>query len=276
MNKTRSEEDNYMNFYPNFKSNINIDSVLNILETYRQDSLSNIRFYSYSIAHDCYQNNKSNSVQVINFILKGVVDSIYIVCKTCTSYLDEMPSNRYSKKNTEQILNMMDSVTDGLDDMVYILGRLKHDKVEEKLTKLFLAGRFKENKYAVAFYLAMSRLGDKESTDFILEKLRERKKINDSFIYLLAKRLVYTLNKSIYDYLVEIIYSDEKNCKPSNAEMDTKINCAYRILEYISPHIKNFPLKVNHSGDIITNDYIEALDIAREWLANNQDFEIIK
>ena len=52
--------------------------------------------------------------------------------------------------------------------------------------------------------------------------------------------------------------------------------CGYRIMEYLAPVIKDFPLKTDASGDVITKDYEHALMQVREWLKNKGEHYVIE
>jgi hypothetical protein len=77
------------------------------------------------------------------------------------------------------------------------------------------------------------------------------------------------------EYLVTVLNSDEKLCSSSNPGSDVSILCGYRVMEYLAPVVKGYPLKQLPSGDIDTNDYHKALLSARSWFAKKK-YEILK
>jgi hypothetical protein len=121
-----------------------------------------------------------------------------------------------------------------------------------------------------AMRLALSRMGEPDMTEYCLNRLKKAK-INDDVVYEFIPDLIYTRQKPIFDHLLTLIESDEKNCTTSNPDSDEKIICAYRIIEQIAPYIENFPAKVDVSGELITNDYAKLLVEVRTWITQNRE-----
>jgi len=76
--------------------------------------------------------------------------------------------------------------------------------------------------------------------------------------------------------LIQTLNNDAKNCMSADAEHETKIPCAYRVMEMLAPVIEGYPLTVDESGDIVTNDYEDALKKVREWFVAHPDYKIDK
>jgi hypothetical protein len=121
--------------------------------------------------------------------------------------------------------------------------------------------------------LAMARLGDDEAINQVMEKARKIK-VNDAAIQQLFPDLVYTRQKIVLDYLVEVIQSDEANCESADNDNPTSILCGYRVMEQLAPAIKNYPLSLDASGDVKTWDYKKSLDQVRQWFAANKNYPI--
>ena len=121
-----------------------------------------------------------------------------------------------------------------------------------------------------AMRLALARMGEPDMTDYCLARLK-KVKVNDDVVYEFIPDLIYTRQKPIFDHLLTLIESDEKNCSSSNPDSDEKIICAYRIIEQIAPYIENFPAKVDVSGELQTNDYAKLLVEVRTWITQNRE-----
>lgn len=121
-----------------------------------------------------------------------------------------------------------------------------------------------------AMRLALARMGEQDMTDYCLARLK-KVKINDDVVYEFIPDLIYTRQKPIFDHLLTLIESDEKNCSSSNPDSDEKIICAYRIIEQIAPYIENFPAKVDVSGELQTNDYAKLLVEVRTWISQYRE-----
>jgi hypothetical protein len=122
--------------------------------------------------------------------------------------------------------------------------------------------------------LTLARLGDSEALATVLDRIK-RYPINDDLVYEGLPDLVYTRQKAALDYLVSIVQSDEKNCLSANPEAEEDMHCGYRVLELLAPVIRNFPLTVDESGDLVTKNYPEALLQARQWLNQHPNYQII-
>ena len=118
-------------------------------------------------------------------------------------------------------------------------------------------------------HLALAALGDKTSTDYVIEKAKKTP-IDDNWILSLAPDLAFTRSKPIYDLLFNIVLSNEKNCTSPNPDDNSKIPCAFSVLGNIASFIKSFPVQIDETGDIL-GDYQKALKTSREWITKNRN-----
>ena len=121
--------------------------------------------------------------------------------------------------------------------------------------------------------LALARMGDNYALEDVLKRIRKLP-VNDDVVYQVFPDLVYTRQRATFDVLLQALNSDETNCESANAEVERKIPCAYRVMEMLAPAIQSYPLKVDESGDIDTNDYTEALKTVRDWFRANGNYII--
>lgn len=89
-------------------------------------------------------------------------------------------------------------------------------------------------------------------------------------MYTVVPLLVYTRDRKIFDYLWELVVTQNLNCHPADAETGGRIDCAYRIVEYLGAAIDNFPVKIDEDHNLVTNDYAGALAEIRRWYAANR------
>ncbi len=126
-----------------------------------------------------------------------------------------------------------------------------------------------------AAQLALCRLGDVASLEKVLRRVKQLP-VQDDVVYDVFPDLIYTRQREAINYLIEALYTDEKNCESSDAEKSQKQTCAYRLLELVAPVLRDFPLSVDASGDLAINDYEAGLMLAREWFKKrNGRYEII-
>jgi hypothetical protein len=126
-----------------------------------------------------------------------------------------------------------------------------------------------------AMRIAMARMGEADMIDYCLQKIKNTK-FDDNLLYELVPDMIYTRQKPMFDYLLQVIESDDKNCGSANPDSDVKIVCGFSIIEMIAPYIENFPVKVRASGDIDARDYEKALLDVRNWIKQNRDTYGIK
>lgn len=122
---------------------------------------------------------------------------------------------------------------------------------------------------------ALVRCGDEAQLRKMMQKVRTIP-VNDDFADQLVPLLVYTRQKAVTDYLLELIQKDEKGCTPADSETPGAINCAYRIMEYLSPVIRDFPLKLDVSGDLAVKNYPEALALVRGWILEQKKTYVLE
>jgi hypothetical protein len=99
--------------------------------------------------------------------------------------------------------------------------------------------------------------------------------MNDLVVHSLVPDIVYLNQREAIDYLLIKILDEEKLCSSPNPEVELSINCAYRLMEAVAPVIVDFPIELDASGDLLVDDYDEALSQVREWIqANYQSYQI--
>ena len=119
------------------------------------------------------------------------------------------------------------------------------------------------------FRLALIRAGDVRFESKLFKSAKEQV-VNDRFVYTLINDLTYTRSKMIFDYLLELILSDEKRCTSANNDDPEPMICAYRLIENVAPYINDFPAKVNAYKELETTDYAKLLIEVRTWINKNK------
>lgn len=125
-----------------------------------------------------------------------------------------------------------------------------------------------------AINLAKVRAGNEERTANLLKNVA-RIPLNDDFVYTVTPMLIYTRQRAVLDYLLELVMISNSNCTPGDAETSGRIDCGYRLIEYLAVAIAEFPVAVDEDGDLLDNDYAAALIKVREWIALNKPYYTI-
>jgi len=125
-----------------------------------------------------------------------------------------------------------------------------------------------------AALLSNARIGKAYAVEEILQRVRKLP-VNDEVVYKIFPDLLYTRQPECIAYVVDAMKSDARNCSSPNADNDTPMPCAYRIMEQLSGVIEGFPVHVDQYGDVVSGDYPTALKEARTWLRENPAYKIV-
>lgn len=265
------------NIFHKIPSNLNQDKfqILKRLEPYQNDSISNIRKYSYLIANNLTAGDEDLLLKqnVVNFLLNGYLDSNSGICGIVSDLLKSYPKNAFNNNAHQKIKELLYMSPSYYHELIKLAGYINPDSTSEILHELLLLGKLKNNEPYWATQLALARIGEQAAIEFCMNQI-ELMEVNDDLIYDFVPDLIYTHQRKAIDFLIQLLQSNEKNCESSNAESTEMIICGYRIMEYLAPIVINFPLKINDTGDIDTNDYQEALQECRGWFFQNPNYNI--
>ena len=124
--------------------------------------------------------------------------------------------------------------------------------------------------------LAMVRAGNEFRRNQLVGKINTLD-YNDEFTYDIVPLLIYTHDREVYDYLIELTLQPNNNCEPPDPHVTGNIDCGYRMMEYLAPVLKDYPFQVGPSGDLEVENYRKALIETREWLRRHRsDYEIVE
>jgi hypothetical protein len=161
-----------------------------------------------------------------------------------------------------------------LDNILMLAGYINLTNCMQDIKNIFSTPKQPDNvKWAA--HLALARMGDSIETAYCIRVI-QLKQMNNAIVYNLVPGLIYTRQKAAFEYLVTILNSDEKNCNSSNPDNDSRIVCGYRVMEFLAPVIKDFPLQnIPGVNQIKTNNYDAALETARKWFKDKgENYEI--
>jgi hypothetical protein len=88
--------------------------------------------------------------------------------------------------------------------------------------------------------LALARMNDERAIADIMNRVK-RMPVTDPVVYEIFPDLVYTRRPEAIAYLVEALNSDAKNCNSADAERESRIPCAYRVMEMLAPVDERLP-----------------------------------
>jgi len=258
------------------------------------DSIAILRCLHLKLSDTLYNNpnNIENALNLVNRIVRkesslavkqsGVDIYISILMRKPSNHLynailqlQKFDKNCYDSADIRLLANYIENVKSSIKELVLVAGALNDSLLKNKIKgKLSDETLKKSDRWAI--HLALARMGEQESIDYLKERVNSLQ-LNSNVVDYIYKDLIYTRQKVLYDLIVEKIFSDEKLCESSNPDSEVSILCGYRILELIAPYIDGFPIKTLPSGDLNVESYENALITAREWFLNNKmNYQIIK
>jgi hypothetical protein len=249
--------------------------LLDALGTYYTSPSSSIKNKAYYITKSIGQKSKDSDIrrQAVNMLLSGLDEHDPVIAHAIVHALTRFKKHDFSQAAKDSIGAHISANNSNIEGLLKLIGFLDVRGYTPRLHSLINSNAGSGVKWAAR--LALARMDDQSSIEYIGRKLANAPR-DDDFVYEIVPDLVYTRQPELFKFMEEIIASDEENCHSADPDSDRKIPCAYRLLEYIAPVIKDFPLGVDVFGDLTTSDYRAALDQARAWLAENRTYTILK
>jgi len=208
--------------------------------------------------------------QAVRMIVMACRDADVALQETALNYLTHFTRSDFTKDACDTIRGLLQIPSQHRDKVVRLAGFLDLSDQKSVLEGLL---QQPSTKLQWSAHLALARMGSETSTAVILGLVKNYP-VDDEVMYHVLPDLVYTRQKAISDYLLEILHSDVRNCTSPNPYFSGNIVCGYRVMEALAGVVRDFPLKINKSGEIVTDDYERALRMSRKWFDEHPDFEL--
>lgn len=249
------------------------------LSPYLTDTLLVVRSEAYHLVSRLGQSSKQTKIrkEVAKILLKGWRDKDSGINGQVANALFRFSNEDFDKTALEDIRELNRTVRPYDGKLFKLIGKLDmRDQLNVIKTHLQNQQTPLSRQDVWSAYVAMGRMGDALSEQTIMDKANKLGS-NDDTIYELYPDLVYIGSRTTIEFLVKELYSEENNCSSPDAESDRPINCAYRIIEMLAPVIKDYPVAVSASGDLVEKDYPKALATIRAWFnERNGNYTIVK
>jgi hypothetical protein len=239
----------------------NMQSLLNDLEPFYIDSLVHVRRKAYFLTYKkALADPDKNEMPAIIQLVKGCSDINSTIINQNIDYLKQFPTYAFDLKAKQELeLLLLQPKYESFSDIYLVAGFLGIGY--EEMNRLNLNAETSK-KFKWILQLALARMGNSEALENILRNANQME-TGDNVVAYLVPHLVYTRQKLALDYCVKIIFEQEKNCSPPNAESSKKIECGYRVMELVALVIEGFPLETDAMGMIVTDNYTTALEQTR-------------
>ena len=194
------------------------------------------------------------------------------VAASALKVMQQFDRGNFSQSVKEDLLTYISEKKENRGEAILLLGFVGSQNDISFLKNLeHYTSISKKDKYKVK--LALVRLGDPVAVEEFMKELSERT-INDELVTDLLPDLIYTHHQAVYTFLLDELYNELPACLSANNDSQDRILCSYRIMEQIAEEVRDFPVKLDPSGEL-SGDYQEALNTARKWYqANRKNFTI--
>lgn len=248
-----------------FEDSRNEAALLQAAAVYLTDSVDRIRSKAYSIIKQIGQKSQQASVriQAVSHLVAGLNDPDGGIIGTNLSGLTGFRKEDFGPDVKQQLVNRISPAVPHVDQLCKLVGYLEIPAATPRLNDLIASATVYKNKWAA--YLALARMGDEASVNYLNRKLQTAP-INDNFVYDIVPDLVYTRQPEIFEFLEKVIQSEQPDCQSADPDSEARILCGYRVLEYIAYAIVDFPIATDAYGEPVIDDYEEALQDVRTWI----------
>jgi hypothetical protein len=251
--------------------------LINATLPYLKDTVSNVRAFAIELVHFAGRNSLSPNIRQM------AVQNLVFACKDkgagnsgkAGKALQQYKKEDFNVVARDSLATIIKRGVNALDQVFMIAGYI-HLTGSIPDMKSALANPKINDKTKWAAHLALSRMGDEAETEYCIRVIKS-KNMGNAIVYNMVPGLIYTRQKAAFDYLVTILNSDDKDCMSSNPDNPSQIVCGYRVMEFLAPVIKDFPLKtIKGVNQIKTDNYQKALETARTWFKEHANgYEII-
>ena len=256
------------------KKTNDMEALLREIEPFTRDSLQKIRYGAYYLFYrtGSKSSDREYKTEAVHHLLAGCKDEAISLRGNCAKWLTVFYKDDFNAEAHTQLFQLLRQSTGHYDKLLLLAGYVQPPGIKDSM-KIHLQQRKLPNKTQWAAYLALARSGDPEAIRYIKEKAGSLQ-VNDAYMYVLLPDLIYTRQKELFDNLIAILMSDEKNCRSADPDHEVPILCGYRVMEALAPVIADFPVPTDQDGDIVSDDYPEALKKCREYFRTNLNYTI--
>ena len=250
----------------------NTAELLSALNPYYADTVTFVRGQAYYLTYRKGLEQKEPAQVVVTRLAKGINDKDGGLRGRIIGYLQAFPLSAFGEEAKTLIAeNINKPNSPHYEQLVLLAGFV--DAGSNDLFRLSMNEDLSvKRRWNIS--LALARLGSEDALKACVEKVRKAP-VNSQLVAYLLPDLVYTRQKAALDYCVELLNSNEKLCQTANPDLSESILCAYPIIELIAPVIVDFPIKVDPSIGIDTDDYVKLLQTVRTWFEKNKEYKII-
>jgi hypothetical protein len=270
INKTNQPLDGII-FNPSFEK-----KVLGQITPYLKDSLSRIRAEAYHIIKRIGQASSELTFRqkTVEYLIEACKDKDNANSGMSCRYLCGFNKDDFSTLALDSLKHLLKAFLSHYETLIRLAGYLDLQDMAPFLGE-FVKSHINSNKQSKwSAHLALARMGDEGEIQFCL-RLASHLPVDEEMVSNLLPDLIYTRQKELIDYCIEILCSNEKSCVSAANGSAEKISCGYRVMGLLAPVINDYPLKTNASGDIVIDNDEKSLKTVRAWFKSRNGKYII-
>jgi hypothetical protein len=254
----------------------NENDVFSSVIPYLNDSLNVIRYSAYSLIASLGQQSTSSTFRQrsVAILISGWRDKDSGINGLVGSALQQFIQSDFTNPVKDSLRAFIQVIPPYYGKLVKLCGTLGMADQITIIQSQIQSNSIKSKNDKWAAYLALCRMGNAQAISYVMTDVRKLG-VNDDVVYEVFPDLIYARQRETISYIIESLNSDAKNCESPNPEINEAIPCAYRVMEYLAPVIKDFPVKADASGDLEVQDYKTALTQVRSWFNTHPNYEII-
>ncbi len=219
------------------------------------------------------ENTKAENQLLTSCLLEACKDKESGNSGVASRALSTFSSGDFSSYAADSILALISSHAYHLERIILLSGFIHNSSTISFLENLKISGDSLTAKQRWTVDLALARLGNRESIEYCLDKVRSTG-VDDRTVTHLFPDLAYIRNKEAFDYMLNEILSDEEKCLSANPDNEKPVICAFRIMELVAPYMRDFPVKLTSYGELAIDNYDEALIKVKEWISRNKNYSL--
>ncbi len=254
----------------------NTSKALSALEKYYTDTTKDVRLEAYNTA--ALLALKSTNVVVKQKIIAQMVNTLTSsdadVSFTCIKNLIRFNATDFPVASIFKIQQSVNEASNNKGKLARLAAFVCGPVVAPNLSQLLRDNPTLNSTIKSDIKMAMARAGNENLQNRMVQKCKQQV-LNNDFVYDIVPELVYTRNKIVFDFLLEAIMRDTKDCTSANNDDTRPMICAYRLIEQVAPYIINFPAKIDEACELKTKDYPALLTEVRGWInANKSNYQL--
>lgn len=253
-----------------------LGEILSACEEHLTDSTSVVRVSVYEIVYlmGLQKSDEPDVSKAVNILLAGCKDKEQGIVYTLLNYLKYFKQVDFNAEARIKLAQMAREVGPYFAQVLRLTGSIGITDLIYDYKDMLQQQKYKDRKIQWTLRLVLARLGDKESETYCMSRIRKTP-LNNDVVYDLLPDFAYMRTKEAFDYLLDIIKSNEKNCVSSNPDSEAPIICAFEIIRLVAPYINEFPVSIDKTGEIVEKDYNKLLLTVRQWIDNNKTTYIL-